>query len=316
MILRLKAWGSRLQTGKLRIITEARTLTVLSLGVFGLLSVSFLVSNLLRSIITPETSITAILTIVLFGAMIGILLTGFLCLLVYHAFSFFMTTTLPQAIRLNEAMRMLYATTNRESRATLKFYGISVFKAKTELGENVEENIRCKTISTFLAPWALRSHQDAAFGSAFHCCDFTQVQEITNANKAKWGGATKQSDDSAAEIAGLERKIADLLEKKNESMKNYTAASGREGQLKKQIAEMESHMAVLVELANKVSNEVKSPQRVKKDEIKAKYLAIGKIYGITKVRGAYLEIFRKNMPAELINWGGAPKQGPDSPDDE
>jgi predicted metal-binding transcription factor (methanogenesis marker protein 9) len=297
--------------GKLRIIVEARILTVLGLGVAGLLLVSYLVANLLRGIITPETSITVVLATALLATMVGVLLTGFLCLLVYHAFSFFMSTTLPQAIRLNEAMRMLRATTNRENRATLKFYDISVFKAERELGENVEENVRCKIISTFLAPWALRSHQDAAFGSAFHCCDLAKIQEIINSNRAKWSGATELSDDASAEVAALERKIADLLKKKKEATENFTAASGREGRLKKQLAEVESHMAVLVELANKVTNEVKPPRNITEPAVRAKYLAIGKIYGISKIPGAYVEIFRKNMPKEIINWGGAPNQGSD-----
>jgi len=112
-----------------------------------------------------------------------------------------------------------------------------------------------------------------------------------------------------ARIAALERKVADLLEKKNKATETFTAASGREGRLKKQLADVENHMAVLVELANKVTNEVKPPRNITEPAVRAVYLAIGKIYGISKIPGAYVEIFRKNMPKEIINWGGAPNQG-------
>ena len=81
--------------------------------------------------------------------------------------------------------------------------------------------------------------------------------------------------------------------------------------MKTQLAEVESHIAVLVELVSKVSTEGKSTDKITKDSFRAKYLAIGKIYGITKVPGAYMEIFRKNMPKDKINWGGAPTQSPD-----
>ena len=301
---------------KFEVIKSIRLATVIGIGALGTLATSFLIANGLRNSVNAHATLSDLTATLLGGTLCGLVVTALFCLLVFHAFSFFESTTLPQAIRLNEAMRMLHATTNRESMDALKYYRISVFRAKEELGADVAENVHCKLISTFLSPWFFRSDRNAAFGSANHCCDYSHIQEIVRANKAKWGEVTEQSDDSAADVAGLERKIADLREKKNEAMKNYTAASGRESQLKKQVAEIESHMAVLVELANKVTDEVKPPRRIKKDEIKAKYLAIGKIHGITRVRSAYMEIFRKNMPAELINWGGAPKQGSDDPDDE
>jgi hypothetical protein len=68
-------------------------------------------------------------------------------------------------------------------------------------------------------------------------------------------------------------------------------------------------MAVLVELANKVTNEIKPPRNITENEIKAKYRAIGKIYDITTAPSVYIDMFRKNMPKEIINWGGAPNQG-------
>lgn len=70
-----------------------------------------------------------------------------------------------------------------------------------------------------------------------------------------------------------------------------------------------NHMAVLVELANKITHEFKPPRKATKDDIKTKYLAIAKIYGITEAPSAYISLFRKNMPAAIINWSGAPNQG-------
>ncbi|MDR2573572.1 MAG: hypothetical protein LBC94_04380 [Desulfovibrio sp.] len=298
---------------KFEIIKNARLVTVIGIGALGILAVSFIVAHLARIGVSSGATISDLTATLLGGTLIGLFVTGLFCLLAFHAFSFFESATLPQAIRLNEAMRMLHAKTNRESLAALKYYRISVFKAKNALGDGVAENVPCKLISTFLSPGFLRSDQNAALGSDNHCCDFTHIQEIIAANKAMWGEAEEQPEEQAGEVsvevASLERKITDLLEKNKKINLNSTATNARNSQLKTQLAEAESHMAVLVELANKVTNEIKPPHRIKKDEIKAKYVAIGKIYGITEAPGAYVSIFRKNMPKELINWSGAPNQG-------
>lgn len=295
---------------KFTIIKNIRTATVLGIGTLGVLATSFLVANGLRNEAATGAMLSSLAATALGVTLLGLLVTALFCLLVFHAFYFFESTTLPQAIRLNEAMRMLHAKTNKESLAALKYYRINVFRAKDVLGEDVEKNVRCKLISTFLAPWAFRSDQNAAFGSENHCCDFEHIQQIITDNKAKWGGIPEEpSGDTSVDIAVLDRKIADLQEKNKEVTQKYTAATGRESQSKKRLAEVESHMAVLVELASKISNEVKPPQSVTEKEVRAKYLAIGKIYGITEAPGAYVEIFRKNMPKDIINWGGAPNQG-------
>lgn len=294
---------------KLEIIRNMRMATVIGVGTLGILGVSFLVANQLRLVVHSGATISDITATLLGGTLLGLLITGLFCLLAFHAFSFFETTTLPQAIRLNEAMRMLYAKTHQESRDTLKFYRIAVFRAKNALGERVEENVRCKLISTFLSPWFFRSDQNAAFGSNNHCCDYSQIQKIVTDNKEKWGEPKEHSVETTVNTIALERNLADMNEKYKKRTKEYTAATGREGRLKKQVEEAESHMAVLVELVNRVTNEVKPPHNITEDGIKAKYLAIGKIYGISKVPGAYVDIFRKNMPKEIINWGGAPNQG-------
>lgn len=298
---------------KLEIIKSLRMLTVLGIGAFGVLATSFFVANGLRNEVTAGATLTNLAATALGVTLLGLFVTALFCLLVFHAFYFFESTALPQAIRLNEAMRLLYAKTNKESLAALKFYRIDVFRAKTALGEDIKKNVPCKLISTFLAPWAFRSDQNAAFGSEYHCCDFEHIQKIVEENKAKWGDIQEKlpDDDTPVDVAAMQRRISDLLEENKKTNLKFTAANGRESQLKTQLAEVESHMAVLVELAGKFSTGGKASDRITKDAFRTKYLAIGKIYGITKVPGVYMEIFRKNMPKERINWGGAPKQGPD-----
>ncbi|MBS6828683.1 MAG: hypothetical protein KH208_02255 [Desulfovibrio sp.] len=298
---------------KFEIIKNARLVTVIGTGALGILAVSFIVAHLARIGVSSGATISDLTATLLGGTLIGLFVTGLFCLLAFHAFSFFESATLPQAIRLNEAMRMLHAKTNRESLAALKYYRISVFKAKNALGDGVAENVPCKLISTFLSPGFLRSDQNAALGSDNHCCDFTHIQEIIAANKAMWSEAEEhveeQAGDISIEVAALERKIADLHEEKKEATQKYTAAAGREARLKNRLAETESHMAVLVELANKVTNDFQPPHTITREGVKAKYIAIGKIYGITEAPSAYVDIFRKNMPKDIINWSGAPKQG-------
>jgi len=302
---------------KLEIIKKLRIATVLGIGTLGVLAVSFLVANGLRNATGGNATLSDLAAILFGGVLIGLFVTFLFCLLAFHAFSFFESTTLPQAIRLNEAMRILHAKTHQESRDTLKFYRIAVFKAENALGEGIEENIPCKLISTFLSPWFFRSDQNAAFGSNNHCCDFEQIQSIIESNKAKWGtgeqsgDAAEHSGNESVKIIALERSIADLHEKNKEITSKYTAAAGREGRLKKQQAEVSSHMATLVELANKVTTDFKPPKTITRDAIKTKYLAIGKLYGITEAPGEYVEIFRKAMPKDIINWSGAPSQGSD-----
>ncbi len=294
---------------KFEIIKKIRTATVLGIGTFGTLAASWLIGQTLRSYVNAGATVNDLAATVLGGVLISAVMIALFCLLAFHFFYFFESTTLSQAIRLGEAMRMLHATTHQKSRETLRFYRISVFRAKEPLGEGVEENVPCRLISTFLSPWAFRSDQNAAFGSTNHCCDYEQIQRIIDGNKEQWGEAAGQSEDAGAKIVALEQIAEGLREKLKKRTAEYTAASGREGRLKKQMEDVENHMAVLVELANKVTNEVKPPRTITEDEIKAKYRTIGKIYGIDKVPSTYVDIFRKNMPKEIINWGGAPKQG-------
>ena len=152
-----------------------------------------------------------------------------------------------------------------------------------------------------------------AIGSPYYCCDYEQIQRIIAENRDKWGSETKHLDTASVDIiASLERANTDLREKNKEVTQKYTAASGREARLKKQAAEIEAHMAILIELANKVTSDFKPPRKITRDEIKTKYVAIGKIRGITEAPGDYVELFRKTMPKEIINWSGAPNQGADT----
>ena len=149
-----------------------------------------------------------------------------------------------------------------------------------------------------------------ALGSPYYCCDFEQIQQIIARHKEQWGNIKEQSGDATETINSLDRALADMREKYNARTLEYTAVNGRNSQLEKQLAEVESHMAVLVELANKVTNDFKSPRKITADEIKARYLAIGKIYGITKAPSKYVKLFRTVMPRSIVNQGGAPSQGP------
>ncbi len=122
--------------------------------------------------------------------MIFVLICGFLvttpvCLLAYNFFSLWGTTTLPKAIRLNEAMRLLHATTHAESIKVLKHYAISVFRSKTPLGVDVMDNVEYKIISTFLSPLFFRSDRLSALGSAHYCCDYDEIQSIIQAEQNK-----------------------------------------------------------------------------------------------------------------------------------
>lgn len=293
---------------RLRIVKTFRSASVAGIITVGTLTTSLLVADSLRLSVSNGATLSDLTVITFGGTLMGLFLTFFLCLLAFHAFSFFESTTLPQAVRLNEAMQMLYANTNKERLSTLKYYQLDVFKAKEALGDDIKQNVQCKLISTFLTPWAFRSDQNAAFGSENHCCDFEKIQQIISTNKEKWGDGQKFSCDTSIDMVALQRRIADLREENKKVKGQFTAARGRESKLKVRLTEVETHMAVLVELANIITHEFKPPRKATKDDIKAKYLSIAKIYGITDAPGTYINIFRKHMPSDIINWSGAPSQ--------
>ncbi len=246
--------------------------------------------------------------------LIGCILLGgifvwLLCLATYHLFSHWRSTVLPKAIRLNDAMELIHAGTHKERFNAIKYYSLRIFKAKIELPKGCSDNVKCKEISTFMSPMFFNIDRLNAIGSAHYCCDYAQLQKIINDNSSKWGTGEAKPNGSAGEIIALKGAVTELQGKNKDALQKYTAASGREAQLKKQMEEVERHMAVLIELANKVTNEFKPPQKITRDEVKAKYVAIGKIRGITEAPGKYVELFREVMPENIINQGGAPSQG-------
>jgi len=292
-----------------KIMSSCRTAAVTIIAVVGIVALSFLCVLLIRLQTSRGEPVVSTAATLIGCLIFGGLLIYLCCMLTYHAFSYWRKATLSKAIRISEAMHEIQAHMHHEKMDDIKRYSIKIFKTKKILQHGVTENVDCNEVSTFLSPMFFNIDRLSAFGSPYYCCDFEQIQTITASNKAKWGGDEKRSGETAEDVIALERRLADMNEKYKSRTKEYTAASGREGLLKKQMEEVESHMAVLVELANKVTNEVKPPRNITEDGIRTKYLAIGKIYGISKVPGAYVDIFRNNMPKEIINWGGAPKQG-------
>lgn len=104
------------------------------------------------------------------------------------------------------------------------------------------------------------------------------------------------------------REIEVLKNKYKEITDKYTSLAGREGKLKGEIEKAEVHMHILVALANKATREYIRP--LTKQEITRQYKEIGKMMGIENAPSSYIEIFRKAMPKEYINHGGAPVQNP------
>lgn len=292
-----------------KIIRRVRTVAVILTGGIGVIGSSILIVSLLRLNIAKGESLDSLAATLIGCLLVSGIFIGLGCLAVFHVLSFWRSTSLKKALRLGEAMQILGAGTHKERLETIRHYSTRVYKTKIELPAEITENIQCKEVSTFLSPMFYNLDRLNAIGSPYYCCDFEQIQSILDGNKAKWGSTIVDiPGDTSMEVAALQRKIADLLEENKKTNLKFTAANGRESQLKKQLAEVENHMAVLVELAGKMGAEGKPSDKITKDAFKSKYLAIGKIYDITTVPVAYMEIFRKNMPKEKINWGGAPKQ--------
>ena len=289
-------------------IPSIRNAAVVLVATGGVLLLSVIAVLLIRASLSRGLDIFSVAGILISCLFIGGIVIYLLCMAIHYIFSYWRNAHLQKAIRLSEAMQMMHAHMHHEKVDDVKRYSIRIFKSETALPHGVTEDVHCNEISTFLSPLFFNIDRLNAFGSPYYCCDFAQIQDVIKSIKAKWGTG-EQSGAAAPEIAALERTIADLREKTKEITGKYTAASGREARLKKQQAEANNHVAILVELANRVTKDFKPPDRITIKEIKAKYLAIGKIYGITDVPDEYVDIFRKAMPEHLINWGGAPSQG-------
>lgn len=295
-------------TQKRNTIRTIRFMAVVIMGILGLYMTAIICAMLLRRTVA-DASMYDLGLCVIFVIICGFLVTAPVCLLVYHFFSLWGTTTLSKAIRLNEAMRLLYATTHQESIKALKHHNISVYRSKIPLGKDATDDVPCKIISTFLSPLFFRSDRLNALGSAYYCCDYDEIQSIIQAEQNKWGHSSQESDTTATQLAALEKVNADLRQENKKVTGLYTSASGSAGRLKLQLKDVQKHMAVLIELAYTITREVKPPRTLSREDIKRKYLAIGKLRGIENAPAAYVELFRETMPKEYINQGGAPCQG-------
>lgn len=282
----------------------------ISLAIFlcGISGFSIFSTAYLRTILHPTTNIIIVFIITIANVIIGFFLSGAVSILIFNISSFLVSRKLPQAIRLNEAMRLLHAKTNAESLTTLTFYRINVFKTAIQLGDDIKYDVKCRPLTTFLAPWSSRSKQDAALGSAYYCCDYSQIQKIISENQAKWGTPNSNSDGKDAR-AELQQKLAQLKEEKKKVTQELTAATGREALLKRQLQESKAHMAVLVELAHQTTLAIKPPQSLTREAIKKRYADLATQHGLDSTPREYVEIFRTAMPKEYINSGGAPLQG-------
>lgn len=212
----------------------------------------------------------------------------------------------PHAIRLKEAMDRLHASTNQEQLEALRHYHIRVFKSFEEIPAGGKEDVLCREVSNFLSPMLLGFNKFFALGSPEYCCDATQISEIVEENQMRWCGESREAP--SCDAAKFNREIEELKKKCREASANFTAASGREGKLKREIEQMEAHMRILVTLANKVTKDFTHP--LAKYEITRQYKEIGNALGVENAPANYIEIFRKAMPKEYINHGGAPVQNP------
>lgn len=114
-------------TQKLKTIRTIRFMSVVIMGILGLYMSAIICAMLLRRTVA-DASMYDLGLCVIFVLICGFLVTAPVCLLVYHFFSLWGTTTLPKALRLNEAMRLLHATTHQESIKALKHHDISVYR--------------------------------------------------------------------------------------------------------------------------------------------------------------------------------------------
>lgn len=139
------------------------------------------------------------------------------CLIGYNFFSFWeSTTTLPKAIRFNEAMYLLDAANYQKSIEVLRKHKISVYRSKIPLGKGGTDNVPCKVISTFLSPLFFRSDRKDAFSSEYYCCDYNEIQRFIQTEEKKFW--------QSAQMTILEKKNADIvirqetLEKENKDL--------------------------------------------------------------------------------------------------
>lgn len=243
--------------------------------------------------------------------MIGIMLSFIISISIYYILYIRREVVLPRAIRITEAMNLLHSVTDKEKFRTIKFYSLKMYKANNELDNNVANNIKCKETFNFFSPALYHSDRLKYLGSSKICCNFDDIKNIIDNNKMKWCYC-EYNDGNHADI---DDKIKQLKKENKEIKLNSMACNARNTQLsdrvkqlKYQITNINKNISILVRLASIITKENK-PRRTK-DQIRAKYSALGKEYGMKKISEEHLELFRKAIPAEfgLINSSGPPTQ--------
>lgn len=263
------------------------------------LTAMFIVIKLAQGI-----SLAALTFIVLWCAMVGSAVVWGSCAFCWLVLGSLRKRTIHKVMRLSEAMHKLHASTNHEQIATIRYYNINIFKAPNPIPPEGLMDVKCRKISGFVSPLPFGFNKFFALGSPEYCCDAALISEIMENNRIKWGGEAQRVplDD----ISKYTREIENLQSKYKEMAQQYTGAAGREGKLKEELAKNEIHMQILVTLANNTTKEFTHP--LTKNEIVRKYKDIGKTLGVENAPASCIEIFRKAMPKEYINHGGAPAQ--------
>ncbi len=256
--------------------------------------------------LTQGASLTGLSLILLWCAVVGGAAVWSICTFCALSVGAWRKHHVNHAIRLSEAMHMLHASTNHEQLEALRHYRIRVFKSHEAIPAGGKIGVDCREVSNFLSPMLLGFNKFFALGSPEYCCDATQISAIVEENQMRWGGESNVVPN--CDTAKFNQEIEELKKKYKEMTGNYTGLTGREGKLKGEIKRMEAHMHILVALANKATREFTHP--LTKHEITRQYKEIGKTLGVENAPGNYIEIFRKAMPKEYINHGGAPTQNP------
>ena len=270
-------------------------------------AVHFMRSGILRGGSLYDLALTSLGAVFIGGALV-LLACATLNTMLYSLFS--TTSTLPSAVPILEAMKMIHAHTNREQIAAIKYYKIRVFRANKDIDPEGEQEISCKEISGYFypIPMILGFDKFFALGSRRYCCDKMQVEEIIATNQARWGTGTNPEIQDAVTSQLLDKSV-ELEKQKREATQKYTAAAGRESKLRGELEAAEKHMGILVKLAHQVTKGDGGTSRpLTKEEIKRKYVNLGKPEGITDAPNKYVELFRRAMPTDYVNWGGAPSQ--------
>lgn len=256
--------------------------------------------------LTQGASLLMLTFIILWCALIGGSIVWIISAFCWLVLGILQKQRIHKIIRLGNAMSLLHATTNHEMIETIRHYNIRIFKALDTIPAEGMHDVECREISGFLFPLPFGFNKFFAFGSPEYGCDAAQIMAIVENNHQIWNHISVSGKNSTDNTAKLARELENFKQKYKEMTQLYTSASGREAKLKDELAKTELHMQILVELASSTTKEARHP--LTKNEIARKYKDIGQLLGIETAPNSYIEIFRKSMPKEYINHGGAPAQ--------